>query len=117
MHFADDTEKKARKEKVVENRSKKQTDCETPIHPVNLPNLVVTLDSSASIPNITSNKCELNEHLGRQYGLPKALRGHMFKHPPRELLPSDPQFYRRLSEEEKWLLNDISTAFQVWKFF
>jgi hypothetical protein len=37
----------------------------------------------------------------------------MFKHPPRELLPSDPQFYRRLTEDEKWILNDISAAFQV----
>ena len=127
---ADEAEKKARMERVVENRTKKYTQGDTAAKrpPPSMERVqdsdfskttamphaqerVVPVALTSSVP--TGGKQSRTSVPYRQFGLPQTMQGRMFKHPPRELLPSDPQFYRRLTEDEKWILNDISTAFQV----
>lgn len=100
-------------EKVVENRSRRQNGKDIPEpHVINMKIKECKVTSFLTDSLTLSSKGE-SELPGQQYGLPKQMQGCMFKHPPQELLPSDPQFYRRLNEEEKWILNDVSTAYQV----
>lgn len=103
----DDAEKRARMEKVAENRLKRHSSHDKPEHPE------VREDSPVSVEPSVRKSEPPNVRPPQHFGLPKNLLGRMFCHPPRELLPSDPQFYRRLTEEEKWMLNDISTAYQA----
>ena len=117
-------------ERVAENRNKKYTPGDTtakqPLPSMDrmkdtefskntaVPHVQETTVPVALTSNVpTGGKQSRTSMPYRQYGLPQTMLGRMFKHPPRELLPSDPQFYRRLTEKEKWILNDISTAFQV----
>ncbi|XP_076471807.1 nuclear receptor subfamily 1 group I member 3-like isoform X2 [Babylonia areolata] len=131
----DDAEKRARMERVVENRSKKLysqggTVTKQTFSPPSQPSrntsepvptakpihsdTAIPAAMTSSVPLCTEEDTKPKMPLpSRQYGLPQTLQGRMFRHPPRELLPSDPQFYRRLTEDEKWILNDISTAFQA----
>ncbi|KAK7500699.1 hypothetical protein BaRGS_00007943 [Batillaria attramentaria] len=110
----DDAEKRARMEKVVENRNRRFVSHEKMEHPARAEPRQEDQGSSHSVLTTALLKSESPKEIPvRHYGLPKPSQARMFHHPPRELLPSDPQFYRRLTEEEKWTLNDISTAYQA----
>ena len=117
-------------ERVVENRTKKYTQRDSMVNQPSpkiervtdsvyskttaLPHAREMVVPVAMVPQVPKAAEQFGARAPcRQFGLPQTVQGRMFKHPPRELLPSDPQFYRRLTEDEKWILNDISTAFQV----